>query len=160
MLLGLLFISAQVAITILYTYFLEWFFHIALHDRKRFRGGFKHHFGVHHNQSRKNKMFDKNYLNPLNKESWFEPLGLSLLSIVHFPIFYFFPVVYVTLLFSMLSYYYHHRKAHIDVEWGKQNMPWHYEHHMGKDQHKNWGVRTNIIDKIFNTATEKYESIQ
>ena len=162
MIFGLVFAAAQISLTIIYSYFLEWFFHIILHNRKFFKSGFKHHFGVHHNLSRKNKMYDKNYVNPLNIESWFEPLGLSILAIVHLPLLFLFstPIVYLTLLASMTSYYYHHRKSHIDVEWGKNNMPWHYEHHMGKDQHKNWGVRTNFFDKIFNTASEKYESIK
>ena len=45
-------------------------------------------------------------------------------------------------------YYTMHRKSHIDVAWGKKWMPWHYEHHMGKDQHKNWGVRLPVFDGL------------
>ena len=73
---------------------------------------------------------------------------LFLLLLSHLPIVFIFPFFYLALLYSVLMYYTLHRKSHIDVEWGKKWMPWHYEHHMGKDQHKNWGVRLPIIDKL------------
>jgi len=31
------------------------------------------------------------------------------------------------------------------------NMPWHYDHHMGKNQDSNWGVTVEWVDKLFNT---------
>jgi len=37
------------------------------------------------------------------------------------------------------------------VEWGKKKMPWHYDHHMGKNQDSNWGVTVEWPDKLFNT---------
>ena len=105
-------------------------------------------------------MYDKNYEKILNTEALFEPVSLSILLLIHLPVVFYFPFSYATLIFSAASYYYHHRKSHIDVEWGKKNMPWHHEHHMGKNQHMNWGVRTNIFDKIFNTASKEYETIK
>ena len=36
-------------------------------------------------------------------------------------------------------------------------MPWHYDHHMGKNQHMNWGVRLPIIDLIMKTRV-KFEN--
>ena len=150
----ILFVLVQVSLTFIYSYFLEWAFHILLHDRKKFFSGFKHHFGVHHKNSRKNTMYDESYKNPLSGSSIFEPISLTLLLAAHIPILFFFPVVYAALILCMCLYYYKHRKSHLDIEWGAKNMPWHYEHHMGKDQHKNWGVRTNLIDIIFKTNTE------
>ena len=56
------------------------------------------------------------------------------------------------LLFSIISYYITHRKAHIDTEWCRKKLPWHYEHHMGKNQNINWGVRRPWVDKIMGTS--------
>ena len=44
-----------------------------------------------------------------------------------------------------------HQRGHLNVEWGKKNMPWHYDHHMGKDQDANWGVTNPFWDIIFGT---------
>jgi len=44
-----------------------------------------------------------------------------------------------------------HRKAHLDTEWGKKNLPWHYDHHMGKNQNANWGVTTDWVDRLAGT---------
>lgn len=148
----------QIFIAIYYSHFLEWLIHIFLHNRKALKKVFKYHFSTHHGNARRNEMVDHNYKNFLNKNAIFEPLGLLFLSFLHFPIFFFFPIAYIVLVISMLMYYYKHRKAHLDIEWGKKKMPWHYEHHMGKDQNKNWGVRSNIFDIIFKTNTE-YNSL-
>ena len=44
-----------------------------------------------------------------------------------------------------------HRKSHIDVEWAKKNMPWHYDHHLGLDQDSNFGIRSDIMDRLLYT---------
>mgnify|MGYP003663928552 FL=1 len=50
-----------------------------------------------------------------------------------------------------LRYFYMHRKAHTNVEWCKKNIPWHYDHHMGKNQDVNYGVTVEWPDKLFGT---------
>ena len=50
-----------------------------------------------------------------------------------------------------MRYFYYHRRAHLNVEWGKKKMPWHYDHHMGKNQDSNWGVTVEWVDKLFKT---------
>jgi len=152
------FLLLEVIVALFYSYFLEWCLHKIIHNRKIIPFAFRNHFGIHHRNARRNKMYDKNYENILSKESLFEPVSLLFLAIIHLPLIYISYVVYFTLLFSMSMYYYKHRRCHIDVGWGIKNMPWHYEHHMGKDQNKNWGVRTNMIDKIFKTKTD-YKSL-
>ena len=49
-----------------------------------------------------------------------------------------------------------HKKSHLDPEWAKKNVPWHYDHHMGPDQNKNFGVRTDFFDRLFGTRREYY----
>lgn len=127
-----------------------------LHDHRKFKFAFKNHFGKHHRVSRKNGMYDEAYSSILS--SRFEIYSLLIVSLIHLPVVFFFPIAYLTLVACLLTYYIMHRKSHIDVSWGKKWMPWHYEHHMGVDQHKNWGVRLPIIDMIFKTSDFKKEN--
>ena len=30
-------------------------------------------------------------------------------------------------------------------------LPWHYDHHMGKNQNANWGVTTDWVDRLAGT---------
>lgn len=130
-----------------YGHLFEYFAHKhILHNNKLFKRIFKRHFGVHHRIARKNNMYDENYLRVLNKNNMFEPLSLLFLSVLHLPIAFIYPYFYAALLYSMTVYFIAHRKSHIDVEWGKKWMPWHYNHHMGKNQHRSWGVRLPIVD--------------
>jgi len=144
-------IFLQVACAWLYGHILEYFLHRVMHDFKRFPFFFKHHFSGHHKISRKNEMRDQSYDNIFTKASLFEVLSLAAGAIVHLPLLFIWPFAYLTLLASIGQYYWMHRRAHIDVEWGKKRMPWHYQHHMSKDQHKNWGVRSDIIDRLMRT---------
>jgi sterol desaturase/sphingolipid hydroxylase (fatty acid hydroxylase superfamily) len=57
----------------------------------------------------------------------------------------------LAVLFSAFNYLYRHRKAHIDVEWGKKHMPHHYDHHMGANQDANWCVSYPWFDWILRT---------
>ncbi len=120
-----------------------------LHNHRWFKGPFKRHFGTNHRISRQNDMYDEIYLNFFRKDSVFEVLGLSLLLFSHLPLLFIIPYFWMTLLYSACAYYYIHRRSHVDVEWGKKWLPWHYAHHMEKDQHQNWGVRLPIFDKVF-----------
>jgi len=47
-----------------------------------------------------------------------------------------------------------HRKSHLDVEWGKKWMPWHWDHHMGRDQNANWGVTLPLWDYALGTRVK------
>lgn len=146
-------IVAQIILAWLYSHFFEYLTHrYVLHGKGKLMKVFKHHFAHHHKVSRKNEMYDVDYY-----RFWkinFENSSLILAAILHLPIVFFFPYAYATLVFSIFSYYVVHRKAHIDVEWGKKWVPWHYDHHMAKNQHVNWGVRLPIIDYIFGTRVK------
>ena len=54
-------------------------------------------------------------------------------------------------IFSSFNYLYRHRKAHLDVEWGKKHMPHHYDHHMGENQDANWCVSYPWLDLLLGT---------
>jgi len=135
----------------LYTLIFEYIAHkYILHNYKYFKTAFKNHFKIHHGTSRKNKMYDMGYETIIS--SYFEIISLVIIGIIHIPIIFLSTFFYLSLIFNMSHYYYVHRRSHINVEWGKKNIPWHYAHHMGKDQNINWGVRSPIIDKFMGTS--------
>jgi len=141
----------QIIFAWIYSHIFEYVSHkYFLHNHRRFLFAFKNHFGKHHKISRKNDMKDESYKNILS--SRFEIYSLLAVSLIHLPVVFFFPAAYVTLVFCLLMYYFIHRKSHTDIVWGKKWLPWHYAHHMGIDQHKNWGVRLPIIDIIMKTS--------
>jgi len=121
-----------------------------LHGRKRFKRLFRNHFKSHHNISRKNQMYDSSYENLLSSK--FEVISLSLALIIHLPFLSFAPYFFAAILWSVMAYYIIHKISHVNTDWGKRWLPWHYEHHMGKNQHINWGVRLPIIDMLFRTS--------
>jgi len=144
----------QIIIAWLYSHLFEYIAHkYFLHDHRRFKFAFKNHFGKHHRVARKNEMYDETYESVISSK--FEVTGLMIISLIHLPVAFFFPVAYVTLVLCLFSYYILHRRSHTHVMWGKKWLPWHYEHHMGIDQHKNWGVRLPIIDMILRTSDFK-----
>jgi sterol desaturase/sphingolipid hydroxylase (fatty acid hydroxylase superfamily) len=44
----------------------------------------------------------------------------------------------------------------MNPEWAKKHLRWHYEHHMGKDQNKNFCVTKPWFDWIMGTRV-KYD---
>ena len=146
-------IFLQLILGWLYSHFFEYVAHRwVLHNHKIFKFAFKNHFARHHYISRKNEMYDENYEKIINNNNLFEPVSLTVLLIAHLPVAFYFPFFFLAILYSSLSYYIIHRKSHIDVGWGKKWLPWHAEHHMGKNQHINWGVRLPIMDMLFRTS--------
>jgi len=53
--------------------------------------------------------------------------------------------------YSAWQYWSKHSKAHLDPEWAKQNLPWHYDHHMNSNQNANWCVTRPWFDYIMGT---------
>ena len=146
-----MYVILQILFGWLYSHFFEYFTHkYILHNYKHFKPAFKNHFKKHHGISRKNDMYDASYENILS--SRFEIFGLLLVSVLHFPLVYYLPYAYATLISCGIAYYVLHKKSHTDVFWGKKWLPWHYAHHMGKDQNINWGVRLPIVDKLMGTS--------
>ena len=119
------------------------------------------HFSVHHRNCRKNNNYDQDYENfpPKTLDEGLMEIslllsGIALTSPLAFISFY----LWLGLLFHACLYYFLHRKSHMDVDWGKKWMPWHYEHHMGKKQNSNWGVTNPVFDYVFGTRSKSEKS--
>lgn len=53
--------------------------------------------------------------------------------------------------YSAANYYYVHRRAHLEPEWAKKHVPWHYDHHMNTNQDANWCVTRPWFDYLMGT---------
>jgi sterol desaturase/sphingolipid hydroxylase (fatty acid hydroxylase superfamily) len=63
-------------------------------------------------------------------------------------------------LLLLVRYFYIHKKSHLNVNLAKQNVPWHWDHHMGKNQDANWGVTTDMWDLIMKTRIKHLEDLK
>jgi hypothetical protein len=144
-----------IPIALLYANILEWGIHkFVLHALGRKKSNYwSFHWHTHHQQVRRNEHHDKDYEKPLfqwNARSK-EILSLFNLAILHLPLAYFSPAFVLTLLYTNLNYYRVHKKSHLDPEWAKKHVPWHYDHHMGRNQDANWCVTKPWFDWIMGT---------
>ena len=143
----------------MYSHVLEWVLHkYVLHGLgKNKKSPWASHWHKHHRSSRQNDHYDGDY-----KKGFFdltvrsEILGLSILSLVHIPLIFVSPIFYTTLVICAIRYYLIHKKSHLDTEWAKKHLPWHYDHHMGTNQDANWGVTTDWIDRLLGTRIKYF----
>lgn len=145
-----------IALGTVYTQFLEWVLHkYVLHGHtlgKKPHSPFSFHWKSHHRKARITKFYDKDYEGlPRWDASGKEVLALSSLAVLHAPLYWISPILLSTLVGGAIGYYFIHRHSHLHPEWAMKWLPWHYDHHMGKDQDKNWGVTTPLFDYIFST---------
>lgn len=133
----------------------EWVIHkYVLHGAGRKKGSFwNFHWGEHHRSVRQNEHIDPDY-----KRSPFgfhaqgkELLGLLSIMVLHIPVFWLFPFYAATVWACSLNYYRVHKRSHLDPAWAKQHLPWHYDHHMGPNQHANWCVTHPFFDWVMGT---------
>lgn len=133
----------------------EWFIHRyflhALGTKKN--SPFSFHFLEHHRVCRKLEFRDPIYENPLfsEKGDTHEVVYLGLLALGHIPLFFVAPGFVTGAIIGATRYYYVHRRCHLEPEWCKKHFPWHYDHHMAPNQHMNWGVTNQWVDKILGT---------
>ena len=139
-------IILQILFAYIYSHFVEYFAHRFLHLFKKKKYFLSFHLRDHHVDSKKNNMIDP----PSLREAFL----LLLLTSTHLPLLYFAPYAFLTLIACSLSYIYVHYRAHIDLSWAEQNVPWHVDHHLGNQQ-ANWGVRRNWIDVLFKTKDSR-----
>lgn len=112
------------------------------------------HFSIHHQNCRKNDFYDSDYESfpPSAMSSGLKELVLLASAlVVTLPAILVSSYLWLGFLVHACLYYFVHRKCHLDVEWGKKWVPWHYQHHMGKDQNCNWGVTSPFFDYVFRT---------
>ncbi|MFO0681854.1 MAG: sterol desaturase family protein [Sandaracinus sp.] len=134
----------------------EWFIHKhVLHgpDSRKPGGMWSFHFLEHHRSSRLKEMYDPDYQRSVfgNHAQGKEAAALALAALIHAPLFPVAPFFTATVLYSIANYYRKHKKSHEDPQWAREHLPWHYDHHMGPDQHKNWGVTRPWFDHIMGT---------
>jgi hypothetical protein len=143
---------------LLYSNFGEWLLHKhVLHGLgKNPKSFWSFHWHEHHQKSRRNEMVDDQYTAPLG--AWSaktkELLGLAAVVVGHLPLLPVAPFFTMTVWYSTVKYYRVHRRAHLDPAWAKRHLPWHYDHHMGRDQNANWCVTHPFFDIIMGTRKE------
>jgi hypothetical protein len=144
-----------IVVGLAYANFGEWLVHkYVLHGLGRKKSSmWSYHWHEHHRAARKLGHLDPDYersvfqWNAQGKEA----LGLALIAISHAPLFAIFPWFAATVELSTLRYYYVHKRAHREPEWARKNVPWHYDHHMGKNQDANWCVSWPWADWVMGT---------
>jgi len=144
-----------VPVTLFYANGFEWWTHkYVLHGLGRNPKSFwKFHWGDHHKNARRNQFLDSDYKESILKwnAQGKEVLALIMGGILHLPILLLAPLCYATLVYAGMRYYFTHRKSHLDPEWAKRRLPWHYDHHMGPNQNMNWCVTRPWFDHIMRT---------
>ncbi len=138
-----------------YSHVAEWAIHkYVLHGLGKKRSSYwSFHFHEHHRASRSHRFRDAIYVghpfrwNGAGKEL----LGLTALTAAHLPLAPIAPFFVATVAASAVSYYRVHKRSHVDPEWAREHLPWHYDHHMGPNQDSNWGVRRDWVDRLAGT---------
>ena len=143
----------QVLVGIVIANLYEWVIHkYILHGLGKKKGSrWSSHWSIHHRKSRQNEHFDEDYL-AIFSGAWSEGrkelFGLGLLILLQLPTFFILPWYAGTSVIMAAAYFLVHRKSHLDVEWAKRWVPWHYDHHMGKNQECNWGITLPLWDEL------------
>lgn len=159
-------ILSGVALGVVGGSFIEWAFHKhVLHGLGIKKNSiWNSHWYEHHKSARKHEMKDEFY-----DKSWPEQmktyefvfLSTACLSLITFLKItqpqLFVAATITTLVLYGITYYVVHSKSHTDPEWAEKWLKYHVDHHMGKDQNKNWCVVFPLADHILNTRiyTEK-----
>lgn len=153
------FFIIQVVVGLLYVNLLEWLTHrFVLHGLGTKKASFfSFHWHRHHKTCRKNDFADRDYTDPFKWETTGKELvGLGLLSALHLPILFVYPVLFCALFAGAALYYFLHSRSHMYPVWGRKWLPWHYDHHQGKNQNANWCVTYPFWDYVLGTR-QKYE---
>jgi hypothetical protein len=114
---------------------------------------FAFHFHTHHQKVRRHGGYDPDFEGPVwsTPTQMGEAIGLTVIGLAHAPLLPVAPFYTLTTWYLLAKYRRDHRRAHIDPEWGRTHLAWHYDHHMGPSQHKNWGVTFQWFDKLAGT---------
>jgi len=140
---------------LLYTNAGEWLVHkYVLHGLGRNKRSFwAFHWRDHHRAVRRNGHYDDCYdrsvvgWNPQGKEA----LSLTLAALAHLPLMPVAPLFTGTVLYGIWKYHRVHKRSHLDPEWAREHLPWHYDHYMGPNQHSNWCVTHPCMDDLMRT---------
>ncbi|OIJ34878.1 MULTISPECIES: sterol desaturase family protein [Acinetobacter] len=108
---------------------------------------------AHHREVRKQGFSDDCYVEGLDNwrtrnELMSLALAAGVLSVVFYP---FSKGMALAAIYSAGNYYYVHRRAHLEPDWAKRTIPWHYDHHMNSNQDANWCVTRPWFDYVMGT---------
>lgn len=138
----------------------EWIIHkYVLHGLGRNKNSFwSFHWHEHHRESRRHDLLDPNYEKPLFR-AWDaqtrEAAALLAGAVLHVPLFPVAPFFTGTVWYSMWRYHRVHKRAHLDPKWARERLPWHADHHLGRNQNANWCVTHPFFDYVMGTR-ERY----
>tara|TARA_Y100000034_G_C6799975_1_gene358828 strand:+ start:199 stop:645 length:447 start_codon:yes stop_codon:yes gene_type:complete len=139
-------ILLQIFLGLAISNFYDWFLHrYLLHGLGKEKISFwNFHWKEHHKTCRKNENQDFKFYSK-------EVMSLQLFFIFHAIFLWDYPVILSAMGLYAVSYYIVHRYAHHNPSWCKKYLRWHHDHHMGRDQDKNWCVLLPFADYIFGT---------
>ena len=150
---------SQILVATIYANLFEWVWHrYVFHGLgKKRKSLFSSHWGKHHKLVRKSGGYDLSYKNRLftSKDPTTEAVQLFLAASIHLPLAVWAPYFVAALYVHALAYFLIHRKSHLDPSWAQRWVPWHYDHHMGKDQNTNWCVTYPLWDYILGTRKKR-----
>lgn len=133
----------------------EWVVHkYVLHRMGAKKGTFwSFHWHEHHKNSRSHDFVDPDY--ERSALAW-NAQGKELAGIVGMlalitPLLPVAPFFVLTSYYTGYHYYVSHKRAHQDPDWAREHLPWHYDHHMGPNQHANWCVTRPWFDFLMGT---------
>jgi len=134
---------------------LEWAFHkYVLHGLGKDPDSFwSFHWHEHHRTARRHDHVDDAYRGSLwtwNGQTK-EALALAVGGLISLPLAPIAPFFVGTFWYCGINYYRKHRRSHLDPAWAREHLPWHYDHHMGPDQHQNWCVTRPWMDRVMGT---------
>ncbi len=133
----------------------EWAIHkYVLHGLGKKKTSFwAFHWHEHHGASRRADFADPNYQK--STFGWHaqgkEAFGLVGLAALHLPLLPIAPFFTGAVLYSIARYHRVHKRSHLDPAWARENLTWHYDHHMGPDQDANWCVSKPWFDILMKT---------
>ncbi len=115
---------------------------------------FKFHWHDHHRAARKHGGVDDAYGKSLFKvwnAQTKEALAIVAGGLAVTPLLPVAPFFVGAVWYGAVNYYIKHRRAHLDPAWARKHLPWHYDHHMGPNQHANWCVTRPWMDYVMGT---------
>ena len=108
---------------------------------------------AHHRFVRKQQFGDDGYVEGLkNERTRLELLSLVIVASTTSAMAYpFSKGMALSFWYCAGKYFYVHRRAHLEPDWAKKRIPWHYDHHMNSNQDANWCVTRPWFDYVMGT---------
>ena len=148
-------VLAQLGLALFYANLGEWLTHkYILHGLGKLPSSFwAYHWTEHHALSARHGMLDPGY-RQLDFSSWNtqtkELATLAAIVLLHLPLLWLWPAFVLGLYGSLGLYYVRHRQAHLDPDWARRHLSWHYDHHTLPEP-GNWCVTWPWCDYLFGT---------